>query len=102
MSDRRCLTSQPSSELCAKGRAITQSFPNSDTNSAIWTSVAASAWITMGRAVISIVRRTIEITARPIVIQAEAATDVQIAELVSEFGKLCVIARPFAHSSLDG
>src|SRR5439155_9985590 len=30
------------------------------------------------------------------------ATDVQITELVSKLGKLCVIARTFAHGSLDG
>ena len=48
-----------------------------------------------------IICRAIEITARSIVIHAETAADIEIPELMPEFAKLCVIARPFAHSAFD-
>jgi len=41
-----------------------------------------------------IIDGAIEVTARSIVIDAKASTDIEVTKLMSEFAKLCVIARP--------
>src|SRR5262249_2868819 len=48
-----------------------------------------------------IIGRTVKIAARSIIIDAKPAAHVEITEFVSEFGKLCVISRTFAHGALD-
>src|SRR4030095_16260937 len=48
-----------------------------------------------------IIRGTVEITSRSIVINPETAADIQITELVSEFTKLAVVTRRFAHRAFD-
>src|SRR5262249_24985363 len=48
-----------------------------------------------------IIGRTVKIAARSIIIDAKPAAHVEITEFVSEFGKLCVISRAFAHGALD-
>ena len=48
-----------------------------------------------------IIGRTVEVTARPIVIDAEPAAHVEITKFVPKFRQLCVISRAFAHCALD-
>src|SRR5215471_13098671 len=48
-----------------------------------------------------IIGRTVKVAARSIIIDSKPAAHVEITEFVSEFGKLCVISRAFAHGALD-
>ena len=48
-----------------------------------------------------IVGGAVEIAARPIVINAEPAADVEITKFMPKLRQFCVIARPFAHGALD-
>ncbi len=48
-----------------------------------------------------IIRGAVEIAARSVVIDPEAAADIQVTELMPELAQLCVIARRFAHGAFD-
>ena len=48
-----------------------------------------------------IIGRAVEIAARTVVIDAEAAADIEITEFVAELGQFRVIARRFAHGAFD-
>ena len=48
-----------------------------------------------------IIRRAIEVAARAIIIDAQTATNIEIAELVTKFCELRVIAGGFAYGALD-
>src|SRR5438093_4237494 len=49
-----------------------------------------------------VIRRAVEIASGPVVIYAEPPADIQIAELVSKFDELRVVARPLTHGASDG
>src|SRR5215472_11946085 len=48
-----------------------------------------------------VVGRAVEIATRSIIIDAKPATYVEITELVTELGKLCVVSRAFTHGALN-
>src|SRR5436853_7379747 len=48
-----------------------------------------------------IVSRAVKIAAGTVVIDSQSSADIEIAELVTEFGELGVIARSLTHRSLD-